>query len=131
VLAYAVPPVCALFLVGLFWRGANAVGALAAIVVGLLGGAVVFYLNVLAPQTLGLHFLLVAPLLFVLSCAVLVAVSLATAPPPPEKLDAMLWTPKFYRDETAQLAGLPWWQNYRVLSVLLLALTAAIVWVFR
>src|SRR3546814_2168285 len=29
VLAYAVGPICALFLVGLFWRGANASGALA------------------------------------------------------------------------------------------------------
>jgi solute:Na+ symporter, SSS family len=131
VLAYAVPPVCALFLIGLFWRGANATGALASIVVGLLGGAILFYLNVLAPKTLGLHFLLVAPILFVLSALVLIAVSAATAPPPSEKVEAMLWTPKFYRDETIQLAALPWWQNYRVLSVLLLALTAAIVWVFR
>src|SRR3546814_16933922 len=37
VLAYAVGPICALFLVGLFWRGANASGALACIVVGILG----------------------------------------------------------------------------------------------
>jgi SSS family solute:Na+ symporter len=43
----------------------------------------------------------------------------------------MLWTPAFYRAETKQLAGLPWWQNYRVLSVLLLLLTAVIVWIFR
>jgi solute:Na+ symporter, SSS family len=131
VLAYAVPPVCALFLVGMFWRGANAIGALASIVVGLLGGAALFYLNVIAEPSLGLHFLLVAPILFVLSAAVLIAVSLATAPPPLEKVQAMLWTPAFYRDESKQLAGLAWWQNYRVLSVLLLVLTAAIVWVFR
>jgi solute:Na+ symporter, SSS family len=131
VLAYAVPPVCALFLIGLFWRGANAKGAFAAIATGLCGGAALFYANVLAPQTLGLHFLLVAPVLFVLSAVVLIAVSAATAPPAREQVDAMLWTPAFYRDETKQLAALPWWQNYRVLSVLLLALTAAIVWVFR
>ncbi len=131
VLAYAVPPVCALFLVGMFWRGANATGALASIVVGLLGGAALFYINVVAEPALGLHFLLVAPILFVLSVVVLIAVSLATAPPPLEKVQAMLWTPAFYRDETKQLAGLPWWQNYRVQSVLLLLLTAAIVWTFR
>lgn len=131
VLAYAVPPVCALFLVGLFWRGANATGALASIVVGLLGGAVLFYLNVIAEPALGLHFLLVAPVLFVLSVVVLIAVSLATAPPPAEKVEAMLWTPAFYRDETRALAGTAWWKNYRTQSVLLLALTAAIVWAFR
>ena len=110
VLAYAVPPVCALFLVGLFWRGANAKGALASIVSGLLGGAALFYANVLAPTPLDLDFLYVASL---------------------QQVGALLWTPAFYRDETRQLAGLPWWQNYRVLSVLLLMLTAVIVWSFR
>ena len=47
------------------------------------------------------------------------------------QVSALLWTLAFYRDETRQLAGLPWWQNYRVLSVLLLVATAAIVWPFR
>jgi SSS family solute:Na+ symporter len=131
VLAYAVPPVCALFLIGLFWRGANAKGAFASIVAGLLGGAALFYANVMAPEPLGLHFLYVAPILFVLSAVVLVSVSAATTPPSMEQIGALLWTPTFYRDESRQLAGLPWWQNYRVLSVLLLALTAVIVWSFR
>jgi solute:Na+ symporter, SSS family len=130
VLAYAVLPVRALFLIGLFWRGANATGALASIVVGLIGGIVLFYLNVLTLDILGLYFLLVAPILFVLSVLVLVTVSAAAVTPPQENIEAMLWAPKFYRDETAQLAALPWRQSDRVLSVLL-ALTAAIVWVFR
>ncbi len=131
VLAYAVPPVCALFLIGLFWRRANAAGALAAIVVGLLGGGGLFWANVLASDPLGLHFLLVAPVLFVLSAGALVIASLLSSPPRAEQVDALLWTPAFYRAETAALAALPWWQNYRVLSVLLLVLTSGIVWVFR
>ena len=131
VLAYAVPPVCALFLIGLFWRGANARGAFATIVVGVLGGAAMFWWNVLAPQPLGLHFLLVAPILFVLSSVAMVLVSALSAPPSPAQVDSLLWTPAFYRAETVTLAGLPWWQNYRVQSVALLLLTAAIVWTFR
>ena len=131
VLAYAVPPVCALFLIGLFWRRANATGAFAAIIVGLLGGAALFWANVLAADPLGLHFLLVAPVLFALSAGALVIGSLLGAPPRAGQVDALLWTPAFYRAETAALAALPWWQNYRVLSVLLLVLTAGIVWVFR
>lgn len=131
VLAYAVPPVCALFLVGLFWRRANAAGAFAAILVGLAGGAALFWANVLSPQPLGLHFLLVAPILFALSASVLVAVSLSTAAPASAQVDTMLWTRAFYREETRALAGEPWWRNYRVQSVALLALTAAIVWTFR
>ncbi len=131
VLAYAVPPVCALFLVGLFWRGANPRGAMAAIVAGLLGGAALFWANVLAPQPLGLHFLYVAPILFGLSSVAMVAGSLASRQAPDARVEALLWTPMFYRAETRALAALPWWQNYRVQSVALLLLTAAIVWAFR
>jgi hypothetical protein len=43
----------------------------------------------------------------------------------------MLWTLAFYRHEPKQIAGLPWCQNYRVQSALLLIATAEIVWVFR
>lgn len=131
VLAYAVPPVCALFLVGLFWRGANARGALAAILVGLAGGAALFWFNVFAPRSLGLHFLYVAPILFALSCAALVAGSLLSRGPAKPGVDAMLWTPAFFRAETRELAAVPWWQNYRIQASALLLLTAAIVWSFR
>lgn len=131
VLAYAVPPVCALFLVGLFWRRANARGAMAAISVGLAGGALLFWANVLAAQPLGLHFLLVAPILLVLSAVALVVGSLSAPPPPAAQVDSLLWTRAFYRAESAVLAGAPWWQNYRYQALALLALTAWIVWTFR
>jgi SSS family solute:Na+ symporter len=131
VLAYAVPPVCALFLVGLFWRRANATGAMACIAAGLVGGGAMFYANVIAADPLGLHFLLVAPLLFVLSVLALVLGSLVSDAGPREGVDALLWTPDFFRAETKALAGVPAWQNYRFQAVALLALTAAIVWVFR
>jgi SSS family solute:Na+ symporter len=80
---------------------------------------------------LGLHFLLVAPLLFVLCVVVLVTVSLLSPAPAKDGVDAMLWTPDFFRAETRALAGVPAWQNYRLQAVALLVLTAAIVWVFR
>lgn len=131
VLAYAVPPVCALFLVGLFWRRANATGAMACIATGLVGGGALFYANVVAEAPLGLHFLLVAPLLFVLCTLSLVLGSLVSDAGPREGVDALLWTPAFFREESVALRGLPLWQNYRVQAVALLALTAAIVWVFR
>ena len=84
-----------------------------------------------ASTPLDLDFLYVAPLLFALSAIVLVAVSAASAPPSLQQVGALLWTPAFYRDENPPTWGLPWWQNYRVLSVLLLMLTAVIVWSFR
>ena len=45
VLAYAVPPVVALFLVGMFWRGANANGAAATMLLGSLAGLALFMIN--------------------------------------------------------------------------------------
>ena len=121
----------ALFLVGLFWRRANATGAMACIAAGLVGGGALFYANVVAEAPLGLHFLLVAPLLFVLCTLSLVLGSLVSEAGPREGVDALLWTPAFFREESVALRGLPLWQNYRVQAVALLALTAAIVWVFR
>lgn len=131
VLAYAVPPICALFLVGLFWRGANARGAVACIVSGVLGGVGLFWANVVAAEPMGLHFLLVAPLLFVLCATVLVVGSLLSRSPAKEGVEAMIWTPDFFRAETRGLVGVPAWKNYRVQAGTLLALTALIVWAFR
>src|SRR5271155_1113362 len=62
VLAYAVPPVVALFLVGMFWRGADAAGAAATMLVGSCCGIALFLLNVVLHRT-HLHFLYVAPIL--------------------------------------------------------------------
>jgi solute:Na+ symporter, SSS family len=54
--------------------------------------------------------------LFVLSLAVLVAVSLATAPPSAGAVERYVWRPAFFREESAELAGRPWFANYRILS---------------
>ena len=59
-LAYAVPPVVALVLTGIFWRGANAVGAAATLALGTACGIALFIANV-PLHLLHLHFLYVAP----------------------------------------------------------------------
>ena len=73
----------------------------------------------------------VLSVLFLLASAVLVAVSLATPAPDPQRIGRFLWTRDILRDESADLAALPWWQNYRTLSILLLVFTAVFVWVWR
>jgi len=129
-LAYAVPPIVALVLTGLFWRGANAAGAAATLVLGTGCGIALFLVNV-PLHVLHLHFLYVAPLLLAVDTAILVIVSLWNAAPVSSRIASLMWTPAHYRAETQRLRPLPAWRNYRVQAAALLILTAAVVIVFR
>jgi SSS family solute:Na+ symporter len=128
-LAYAVPPVVALFLGGLFWRGANAAGAAATLLVGTACGIALFLANVVF-HWMHLHFLYVAPLLLVIDFSILVVVSRWTrgAPAPSE---ALIWTRSYFRAESKRLRAVPLWRSYRVQAVVLLVLTACVVVAFR
>ncbi|MCB1846991.1 MAG: sodium:solute symporter [Halieaceae bacterium] len=128
VLSYTVPPIVAIYLVGTCWSGANARGAWATVVVGTAAGGVLFLLNGIL-GLIDLHFLYVGPVLLVISWATLWAASRGGPPPRPEQL-ALVWTPAFYRRESAALRGTPWWANYRWLSAVLLALTLGLVALF-
>jgi SSS family solute:Na+ symporter len=86
VLAYATPPVVALFLGGFLWRGANATGAIWATALGSLTGALLFALS--ANGMLPLQFLNAAAVVFVTSAIVLGVVSLATRQSADERMRA-------------------------------------------
>jgi SSS family solute:Na+ symporter len=129
-LAYITPPVLTVFLAAIFWPRANATGAFVTLLVGIGGGVVAFVCN----EILGvfqLQFLYAAGVSFVASWIVLAATSLATAPPPREKSVDLTWGVEIWRQETRDLVGVPWWQNYRYLSILLLLVTATIVIIYR
>ncbi len=127
VLSYAIPPAVAMFLVGLFWRRANASGAFWCMVIGLGAGLALFVSNVVVGAT-EIHFLYVAPLLFALCVAVLVVVSLFTAPNrSAADIDAMLWTRRLFAEENRRLRAAAWYGDYRVLSACLALLTLGVV----
>ncbi|HEY7771871.1 MAG TPA: hypothetical protein VIC26_01720, partial [Marinagarivorans sp.] len=125
VLSYTVPPIVAIYLIGSFWRGANTTDAIASIAVGTLAGIALFVSNVVTGFT-DWHFLYVGPILLGISAITLVIASQYGKNSNPEQ-QALCWTPSFYRQESQELAQLPWWQNYRILSVLLLAVTGLLV----
>ncbi|HVS12376.1 MAG TPA: sodium:solute symporter [Thermoanaerobaculia bacterium] len=96
--AYISPPITAVFLLGLLWRRLNAAGAMASLITGFvlgmgrlvaelgkesLSGALFAYADMMF-----LHF---AILLFVICAAVLVAVSLVTAPPAAARVGDLTW----------------------------------------
>ncbi len=86
----------------------------------LTGGVV----GVLYPD---IHFLYIATFLFLVCTLVIVVVSLLTSPPAADKIEGNIWTQSLFVEETIELKGLVWYQNYRVLSLILLALTAVVV----
>jgi len=123
VLSYAVPPVMAMYLLGLFWKRANARGALWSLSGGLAGGVALFLSNVVFKST-DLHFLYVGPILLILSLVLHVAGSLSAPAPDFEKVGPLMWTPRNpWKEET----GKAWYADFRYQSVGLLVLTAAIV----
>jgi SSS family solute:Na+ symporter len=126
VLAYVVPPVVALFLCGMFWRDATADAASATMLIGSLCGLALFLSNVVFGWT-HIHFLYAAPLLTALDVGILAVVS--TRAPLGRSLESTMWQTRFGRAEDP---GAPaFWQDYRFLAAALLALTAAIVIIFR
>jgi SSS family solute:Na+ symporter len=130
VLAYAVPPVVAVFLLGMFWRGANADGAAAAMRWGSVCGLSLFLVNVVFGWT-HFHFLFAAPILTLIDIAILAAVSVTRAEQVSDAGRATMWTLDFSRAERVRLRQTPFWQDYRIQAALLLVLTAALVFIFR
>ena len=129
-LAYCAPPIVALVLTGIFWRGANAAGAAATLALGTVCGIALFVANV-PLHLLHLHFLYVAPLLLFIDTAILVIVSWWKRSRASAAASALVWTPAQYREETERLGSVAPWRNYRVQAAVLLILTAVIVVIFR
>ncbi|MBN1826410.1 MAG: sodium:solute symporter [Candidatus Eisenbacteria bacterium] len=91
--AYIAPPIAAVFLVGVFWRRANARGAIVTLLTGFLLGAARLVTELNADRLGGpllryarINFLHFAFYLFLVCGAVLVLVSLATAAPERRRL---------------------------------------------
>jgi len=125
-----VPPIVALFLVGIFWKGANADGANATLLYGFPCSLVLFLSNEVFGWT-HMHFLYAAPLLFVLDALILIVASRMRAQGQLVDGSELLWSGQTYAAETARLRAIPLWRNYRVHALGLLALTAWLVIAFR
>jgi solute:Na+ symporter, SSS family len=130
VLAYAVPPAVAIFGIGLFWRGATADGATATLLGGSLCGFILFLCNSVMGWT-HFHFLYAAPLLTVIDSGILIGVSRLRPAATNAVREATMWRRGRYRAQSARLIAPPAWSDYRWLAAGLLALTAALVVVFR
>src|SRR6266851_1998980 len=135
--AYIAPPIAACFLLGVLYPRLNGTGALAALWTGLVLGTARLVLE-LARNDLGsgtvwywfatINFLHFAALLFVLCSGILIAVSLATAPPGAARTAGLTVG-------APEITGVPVASGPRTLNVVLsivLAATIGVLWiVFR
>lgn len=134
---YISPPIAAVFLFGLFWHRVNATGAIAALMTGLVLGALRFVLEIqhkLSPFESGMlrdfatvNFLHIAVLLFLVCSGVLIAVSLATEAPRRWDLINLTWsdTPRLRATPTrARRVNI-------VLSLILVVMVTTLWWYFR
>lgn len=119
-LAYLVPPVAIVFLLGLFWRRATAAGAFATLIGGHTVSAILFVL--VQTDILSLHFTIMAGVIALVSAVLFITGSLLTAPPPEDRL-----TYTFKSESMAKQATLSWWQDYRLYSLLLILLASVLV----
>lgn len=123
VLSYTVPPVVAMYLGGMFSTKVNKTGAFYSLISGLILGAIFFVSNEILHWT-NVHFLYIAPILFVACMIVLVGVSYMK---PEVVSDELIWTKVYYDNETVALSHQIWYKNYRILSVILAVITAGLV----
>ncbi|WP_411032114.1 sodium:solute symporter [Spongiimicrobium sp. 3-5] len=120
-----VPPIVVLFLVGVFYKRGNKDGAFWTLILGTLGGVVLFVLDQLGFWTL--HFTYNVGIMVVISTLVFIFISRATPPPSEEKI--ALYT---YRKELIRMGteNVPWYKDYRYQIVLLLAIIGYLAIVF-
>jgi SSS family solute:Na+ symporter len=119
VVSYLAPPIVGSFLLGVFWKRSNGIGAFTGLMSGLVLAAAMMVTKYVLGIDIGMHFLVLAPVIMIASMTVNLVVSLATAPPTPEKVKENTWTRQIWHVETKEMQGLPWYQNFRVLSLLL------------
>ncbi|MFT6873435.1 MAG: SSS family solute:Na+ symporter [Roseivirga sp.] len=132
ILSFISPPIVAAFVVGLFSRRSNANGGFWSLVLSyalVLVWIAYCFANFggISNAETGVHFLYIVPVLFVIAVSINLAISSLSPAPTDEKLKDMIWSKSIYQDETKELVGLVWYKNYRILSVILLILTAIIV----
>lgn len=127
-LSYVTPPIVAVFLMGVLWSRATKQAAFITLVTLIPLGAVAFiFTQIPALQVFEIQFLYAAGISFASGLILMTVISLLTPAPPREVTDQLVWHPRLWREETEELRGKRWYQNYRYWAILLLVVTAIVV----
>lgn len=120
--AYIVPPVVAIFIMGLFWKRGNRHAAFWTLLGGHSLSALIFLL--VQMDIVNIHFTITAGLLTLASVGIFTLVSLLGEKPDQKQIDDVVFKRE---DMLPEDPDLPWYQDYRFYSIVVLALTAALV----
>ncbi|XP_068242773.1 sodium/mannose cotransporter SLC5A10-like [Palaemon carinicauda] len=129
ILAYLVPPVVALYIGGFFWKGANARGAILALVLGNVWGIAMFII-IEVMNLFYIHFLHVSAILFVLSFLLMAGVSLTSGKPSTEEQHKVIWSSEQLFEDIKNLKEGPVWKHYMFHLLLLTLVTFLILGFF-
>jgi SSS family solute:Na+ symporter len=113
---YIAPPFAVIFTLGILWKRANSTAALATIIAGfiftwLLDQWIFPKVWFLAPYNTYFHRAFLA---WIFCMMTMVTVSLTTAPPDPEKIKRIIWSPQYAKlppEEKRRYSG---WKDFRI-----------------
>jgi SSS family solute:Na+ symporter len=127
VFAYIAPPFATVFTLGILWRRATGKAALATIASGfpftLFLQFYVFQLDTFRPYGNYLHRALIS---WAFCMIVMISVSLLTDPPPKEKTDGIIWSPRYAMLPKKEQAVYSGWKDFRIWWLLFVAVVWAI-----
>ncbi len=119
--SYIVPPVVAIFFMGILWKRGSRHAAFWTLVIGHSVSFVMFLLSIYG--VFQLHFTITAGLLTALSFLIFYLISMFGEAPDDESMQSIIWKP----EDAKPSEPLPWYKDYRVHSLLIVAATAAVV----
>lgn len=119
IVSYLAPPIVGTFFIGLFWKRGNGQGAFIGLISGLVIATALMVIKYIFEIPIEIHFLMLAPIIMIISIAINVVVSLLTEVPHSSKTEEYTWSKKIWNAETEELKGIVWYKNFRVLSLLL------------
>jgi len=126
---FIAPPFAVVFTLGILWRRANGIAAVATMISGFLCSGALFRFELLGRFNTFNHRAL-ATWLFCM--AVMIVISLLTAPPPKEKTEGIIWNKSYLSlppEERSKYRGLKDWRIWWALFVgLVLAIYGFFLW---
>lgn len=125
-LGYVTMPLVAVLLGGIFWKRATSTAAFVTFAGWLPLGIIAFFLTEIF-DVIDIHFLYGTGIMFAVSVITFVGVTLVTDAPPEDKVEGTTWSKDIWRNESRELAGKPWYRNYRYLAGALFVGTIAVV----